>query len=258
MTDIEHCPPRDCKHGQLARSCDICELESDLAAMTRRAEQAESLNRRALKFLEDVNMGVHNDARKSPGLMDRLVIARAERDVLTKESREVLADNVRLREACKKALTCQASMNSDVVDLIRRALKSGAVAIAATECPACAKLPRTADNVPVTLGMNLYAPNVDFDFGCLQMNADEDTSILCRDERGVEFSMYTFDCYSTREALEAARSTAEKNEPEKHPGVRELARVHGIRNTQPGTSPAMFDHVTGKRMGGSSGKDEKQ
>lgn len=25
-------PPRDCKHGKLARKCDICELESDLAA----------------------------------------------------------------------------------------------------------------------------------------------------------------------------------------------------------------------------------
>jgi len=33
--------PRDCGHGQLARSCRICELERELAAMTASAELAE-------------------------------------------------------------------------------------------------------------------------------------------------------------------------------------------------------------------------
>lgn len=149
------------------------------------------------------------------------ILYRGERDAAK-------AANARLRgllEQCHKWIDNHAmhdercDMNDPEVDdvcscgldaLIKGLADSHAVAIAATECPACAKLPRTADNVPVTLGMNLYAPNVDFDFGCLQMNADEDTSILCRDERGVEFSMYTFDCYSTREALEAARSTADQ------------------------------------------------
>lgn len=27
-------PPRDCEHGQLARSCEICELKRELAAVT--------------------------------------------------------------------------------------------------------------------------------------------------------------------------------------------------------------------------------
>lgn len=36
--------PRDCEHGQLARSCRICELERDLAAAINKAEDAYSGN----------------------------------------------------------------------------------------------------------------------------------------------------------------------------------------------------------------------
>jgi hypothetical protein len=35
-----HVPPRDCKHGQLARSCNICDLERELAAMTAERDEA--------------------------------------------------------------------------------------------------------------------------------------------------------------------------------------------------------------------------
>ena len=69
-----------------------------------------------------------------------------------------------------------------------------------------AKLPKTADGVPVVPGMNLCAPNVDFDFGVLAVVDDPDEPDLnCRDVRGVEFGMDAGDCYSTKEAALAAQ-----------------------------------------------------
>jgi len=71
------------------------------------------------------------------------------------------------------------------------------------------KLPVTADGVVVVPGMNLYAANVDYDFGVLAVMDDPDNyEVKCRDTRGVEFSMSACDCYSTRAASEAAREAS--------------------------------------------------
>jgi len=72
------------------------------------------------------------------------------------------------------------------------------------------KLPKTADSVPITPWMNLYSNKVDYDFGCVGLNAEEPESILCRDTRGVEFTLDASDCYSTREAAEAAMKATTK------------------------------------------------
>jgi len=61
------------------------------------------------------------------------------------------------------------------------------------------KLPKTGDDVPITISMNLFSDGVDYDFGCC---AIDDDGILCRDVRGIEFRMSPEDCYSTREAAE--------------------------------------------------------
>ena len=73
------------------------------------------------------------------------------------------------------------------------------------------RLPKTADGVPVTPGMNLYAPNVDYDFGALAIVSDSDRpQIECRDVRGVEFGMCASLCYSTREAAEAEKENEDE------------------------------------------------
>ena len=47
MTDTiikETATPRDCRHGQLARNCEICDLEQQLLAATKRIEEFEEEN----------------------------------------------------------------------------------------------------------------------------------------------------------------------------------------------------------------------
>ena len=47
---------RDCKHGQLARSCEICELEAErdaLAAEVARAQRLEETAERRLRLLKE-------------------------------------------------------------------------------------------------------------------------------------------------------------------------------------------------------------
>ena len=42
---------RDCKHGQLARSCEICQLEADNAALQSRVAELEAALEYAIKEL---------------------------------------------------------------------------------------------------------------------------------------------------------------------------------------------------------------
>ena len=73
------------------------------------------------------------------------------------------------------------------------------------------RLPKTADGVPITPWMNLYAPNVDYDFWALAIVSDSDRpQIECRDVRGVEFGMCASLCYSTREAAEAEKENEDE------------------------------------------------
>lgn len=63
------------------------------------------------------------------------------------------------------------------------------------------RLPRTADGVPVVPGMNLYAPNVDYDFGVIAIVHDpDDPDLRCRDVQGVDFSMMASDCTAAEQA----------------------------------------------------------
>jgi len=69
-----------------------------------------------------------------------------------------------------------------------------------------AKLPKTADGVPITPDMNLYSTIADYDFGCIAFRYEpDDFQIACRDVRGVDFELRAEQCYSTREAAEAAK-----------------------------------------------------
>lgn len=73
------------------------------------------------------------------------------------------------------------------------------------------KLPVTANGVPISLGMNLYSPMADYDFGVLAIRCDpDDPELECRDVRGVEFRLHARDCYST--ALAARSTTGQRDE----------------------------------------------
>lgn len=53
LRERDYFPSRDCKHGHLARSCEVCQLERDLAAANARAEQYEAQYVRANAFAEE-------------------------------------------------------------------------------------------------------------------------------------------------------------------------------------------------------------
>lgn len=49
---------RDCKHGQLARSCEICELEGELATLREKAKGIEDFYNRWRHLGVDTNADI--------------------------------------------------------------------------------------------------------------------------------------------------------------------------------------------------------
>ena len=44
---------RDCKHGQLARSCNVCELEAEVARQAAEIERLKATMRQSLRLLRE-------------------------------------------------------------------------------------------------------------------------------------------------------------------------------------------------------------
>ena len=114
------------------------------------------------------------------------------------------------------------------------------------------KLPKTADGVPVVPGMNLYSPIVDYNFGCLSLNADNPDDIACRDERGVEFTLATCDVWSTREAADRdaakAAQDAETQADERIAAAKQEAN-HIVATAQRDAEAARADRLEQARCG---------
>ena len=54
--------PRDCKHGHLARSCDICGLEAELTAMTAERDKLQAALAAAANVAQAVADGANAES----------------------------------------------------------------------------------------------------------------------------------------------------------------------------------------------------
>lgn len=79
---------RDCKHGQLARSCEVCELEADNAALRARVTELEAAAEYALKEL-----GFPTDNYPAP-VVNAWVILKAVLDRAAERDDDDLEDRV--------------------------------------------------------------------------------------------------------------------------------------------------------------------
>ena len=96
----------ECEHGQLARACNICEYEREIAELKARVGELEAaLRRETNEYIEASHT---------------LVI---ERDEARGQIRELEAENQRLREALDRIESMATIENTEIQKIAREALK---------------------------------------------------------------------------------------------------------------------------------------